>query len=120
MPIHSMNFSNGIFFAVEEGMVSEAEAREWMRQLTAYATVHSTPIVAIVDANAVSLVSSEASKVFIRASQIYNVSAIIVATKDPFVRQIASSIGIRGRQGGTHVFSTMAEARQLAEELLNR
>jgi hypothetical protein len=117
MPIADYAFSGRIFFARESGLISGEEAREWAQRLTEQAQASPEPIVALVDALAVTGLSASASKTFEAATFTENLIAVVVATN---ARASMSSrvIGLLGKRHGTIVVPTLEEARKLARELL--
>jgi hypothetical protein len=118
MPITQMKFENGIFFAYEEGRISKEDAKIWAKQAALYAANSPTPIVALVDALNVVYISTDARKVFVRASRIPNVKCAAVAAKNIVTEQTAKIIGLMADDGHTYVFSTLSEAHRFALDQL--
>lgn len=114
-PIHDMHFQDGIFFAREEGMVNEAEAKAWAEKLREFAASSPTPIVVLVDALKVTSVTRKAGDIFAAAARTPNLLVSVVATKDVVVSQVARVISLKGNRGETLLFPTLDEARAFAE-----
>ena len=118
MPITDFHYDNHIFSAREVGHIDKADAERWVQALRQYAAASPTPIIAIVDALEVTFVSAGARMTFAEASKTPNLQAICVATQDMLISQTARVIGMLGERGRTHIFETVDEAREFAEELI--
>ena len=117
MPIVDYDFQDRVFFAREKGDISINEAREWSEKLGECAAKSPRPIVALVDALAVTGVNMGAQLIFSRASFTANLMAVVVATNIT-ASLTSSNIGLMGKQRHTHVFPTLEEARQYVDQLL--
>ena len=119
MPVTDFNFQNRIFFAVESGVISGDDAKDWAKRLVECTQTSEGAVVALVDARTVTSVTRPAERIFIQASHTDNLLAVVVAT-NPIVSLQATTIGILGQRGYTRVFLTYEEAQQHAESLVKQ
>jgi len=80
MPINTMNFKDGVFYAEPVGYFDNVDGRMWANALKNYATKHPAPIVAIVDIHHVDRMCSTLAKILSTISQHENVLAIAITT----------------------------------------
>ena len=122
MPIVDMTFENGVFFSREIGPVDERDARLWAEALHHCALSSRTPIVILIDALQATGITSDARRIFARASETSNVRVAAVATNNPRVTQqcrITALMGTVRSSHETHFFETLEEADQFARHHLS-
>lgn len=115
MPIVDMTFENGVFFSREIGQVDERDARLWAEALHHCALSSRTPIVVLIDALQATGITSDARRVFARASETPNVRVAAIVTHNPRVTQqcrITALMGTVRSSHETHFFDTREEADQ--------
>lgn len=117
MPIADYDFRDRVFFARESGVISADDARDWAKRLADCAQQSPEPIIALVDALGVRLISLAAHDIFAKASFTENLLAVVVATTTTG-SLTSSNIGLLGKPRFTWVFPTLDEARQYAERVL--
>jgi hypothetical protein len=118
MPIIDFHYENHIFSAREVGHIDKADAERWVQALRQHAAASPTPIVAVVNALEVTFVSAGARMSFAESSKTPNLQAICVAAQDMLITQTARVIGMLGERGRTHIFESVEEACEFAEELI--
>lgn len=116
MPITEMSFYDGIFYAREEGVITDVDAQAWADAMQAWAETSPTPIVGLVDARGVTSVTRNAGVILAAASRHPNLFLSAVATDDPRLALTSQTIGAQGKRGGTHIFNSIDEARVFAYE----
>jgi hypothetical protein len=117
MPIQDIRFEDGIFFAREVGKIDRADAEMWLAEMTACAQASPTPIVILVDAREMSLITPDASKVFTRAAEVPNVRVAAIATTTPLATVMSRTVSLMSqvrRTHQTHVFNSLVEAEHFA------
>jgi len=117
MPISDYDLTNRIFFAKEVGVIDAKDAEDWSNRLREAAVVSKLPIVALVDALDVKILHYQAEQIFAKTAYTDNLLAVIVATSSTVSIQ-ARAIGLLGKRGHTRIFSSLEEARQVAEEIV--
>lgn len=118
MPIVDYDFKDRIFFAREIGNISANEGYEWAERLAKHADESEQPIVALVEALKAISVSPAATRAFADVSFHKNVLAVVVAT-NVGTSALADVIGRVGKQGKTHIFLSLEQARAYAESLVS-
>lgn len=117
MAIRDIQFEQGIFFAREIGKIEKADAEEWAEALRRCASASPVPVVILVDAREMTLISSDASKVFNKAAEISNVRVAAIATSKPLATVMSRTVAMMSRVGQsheTHVFNSYEEAERFA------
>lgn len=117
MPIVDMQFKNGIFYAREFGRIDREDAQAWAQQLAEYASHHPTPIIALVDATEVIHITTDARKIFYKASHIPNFLASVVAAQNIASAQAARVLSLMVDENQTHILPTIEEAHAHAVQL---
>lgn len=115
MPIHKMNFSDGVFYAKQVGYVDNTDAKMWVNALNKYARNSAQPIIALVDAEEVNRLCPTVVKIFEEALTSPNIQGIAIATGDFISAQKARVASSLSELSGVRVFPDMAEARTYAE-----
>jgi hypothetical protein len=117
MAIRDIRFEQGIFFAREIGKIEKADAEQWTEALRRCAASSPVPVVVLVDAREMTLISPEASRVFNKAAEIPNVRVAVVATSKPLATVMSRTVAMMSRVGQTHethVFNSYEEAERFA------
>ncbi len=117
MPIRDIRFENGIFFAREIGKIERADAEAWTEALRRCAQASLTPVVILIDAREMTLISPDASKVFSKAAEVPNVRVAAIATTTPLATVMSRTVAMMSRVGqthDTHVFNSFEEAERFA------
>ena len=117
MAIRDIQFQQGIFFAREIGKIEKADAEEWAEALRHCAESSPVPVVILVDAREMTLISPEASKVFNKAAETPNVRVAAIATTKPLATVMSRTVAMMSRVGQsheTHVFNSYEEAERFA------
>ncbi|NWG16154.1 MAG: hypothetical protein HXY41_05920 [Chloroflexi bacterium] len=117
MPIRDIRFENGVFFAREIGKIERADAETWTEALRRCAQSSPTPVVVLVDAREMTIISPDASKVFNKAAEIENVRVAAIATTTPLATVMSRTVAMMSRVGQTHethVFNSFEEAERFA------
>ncbi|MEQ8676989.1 MAG: hypothetical protein RLP44_14970 [Aggregatilineales bacterium] len=110
MPITEMYFNDGILFVREQGRIEKQDAKRFAEQILHCASKHSGPIAAVIDALEVNYISTDARKIFVRASTLPNFSFSAVAARDAITAQTARVIGSMSQDGHTYIFPTLEDA----------
>jgi hypothetical protein len=118
MPVTDFHYNDHIFSAREVGHIDKSDAERWVEALRQNAAASPTPIVALIDAQEVTFVSAGARMAFAEASKTPNLQAICVITQDMLITQTVRVIGMLGERGRTHVFETIDDAREFAQDTL--
>jgi hypothetical protein len=119
MPIVDMQFENGIFFAREVGTISRNDAEVWADMLRQFARHSPEPVVILIDATQLGMVTPDAGKVFTRAAETPNVRVAAIAAGAGMAELQSRMISLMSRVGQTHethVFAQLAEAQRFALE----
>jgi hypothetical protein len=117
MPITNYQFENRIFFAKENGQISEDDAKTWSEQLKEATETSDLPIIALVDAMDVTAMHRAAQQIFAKSAHFDNLLAVVVATNSIASLQ-SRTIGFLGRRGCTRIFPSLEEARQDTKQIL--
>lgn len=114
MPITEMYFNDGILFAREQGRIEKQDAKRFAEQILHYASKHSGPVAAVIDALEVNYISTDARKIFVRVSSVPNFAFSSVAAKDAITVQTARVLGSMSQDGHTYIFATLEDAWDFA------
>lgn len=119
MPIHKMNFADGVFYAKQVGYVDNVDAKMWANALNKYAHGSTEPIIALVDAVEVNRLCPSVVKMFEDVLASPNVVGIAIATGDFVTSQKARVASTLSEIKGVRVFPEVSEAREYAQGRAN-
>lgn len=119
MPIVDYAFENRIFFAKEVGVISAEDAQEWADRLRETAAYSELPIVALIDAMDLTGIHRIATNIFMACADTDNLLASVVAT-NPVASLQSSMIGSSVKRGHTIVLTSLPEAQQRVNDILQR
>ena len=87
MPIHKMNFSDGVFYASKVGYTDAVDGKMWANALKKYASKSDFPITALVDLTQVDRLCPTLIKVYAKIMEEPNVHCIAIIINDAVLRR---------------------------------
>lgn len=119
MPIHNMNFEDGVFFAKQVGYVDDVDARMWMNAFKKYANANTSPIVALVDMREVDRLCPTVLRVFNALQGMDNVMGVALIASEQMNSRNAQVMSKLSAVPSLRVFSTLDEGHSFARMRLN-
>lgn len=116
MAITVTSFEQGVLTLHETGRIGANDAARYERVVHEYANAHPTPIVVLVDARTVDVITPDANRGMARAASIDNVKLHIIATSGLVVTQAANILALRNPRKNTVVFESWEDAHDYAYE----
>jgi hypothetical protein len=116
MAVIFQSFESGVLIIKESGRVGATDAQAFEQIIDQYATTSPVPIVLLIDAREVSVVTPDASRIFVRTASLPNIKLHVVATKGLVVTQAANILALRNPRKNTVVFEDWQYAVDYAYE----
>ena len=120
MPIQESSFEDGILICRESGRIDANDAQKFEQIVYAHANMSLTPIVVLIDAIDVELITPDANKIFLRTASIPNIRGHVVVTRNLIATQSARVLAIRNREKNTYIYESFDEALKFAKKLLEQ
>lgn len=114
MPIHKMQFDDGVFYAKQVGYFDNVDARMWVSALKKYAANSPVPVVAVTDITEVDRLCPTVLKLLSDVLNTPNVSSIAIATGTCSTSQTTRVLRQLSELNGVRVFCSIDEARRYA------
>jgi anti-anti-sigma regulatory factor len=115
MPIHKMQFQDGVFYAKQVGYVDDTDFRMWLTALRKYAKNSDQPIMAVMDISEVDRMAATAPKLLADALSSANVRGLAIAAGGLMSSQMSRVMGAIGEMNGVRVFNAVDDARRYVE-----
>ncbi len=116
MAVKHLSFEQGILKIHEAGRIGAADAQHFEQLVYEHANANRTPIVVLIDAREVDIITPEANQGFIRAASIANVKLYVVATDGLVITQAANILALRNPRKNTIIFESWEDAVDYAYE----
>lgn len=120
MPIHQMNYENGVFFAKQVGYLDNVDVRMWANALSNHAQDASTPVVAVVDMVEVNRICSTMPRIITDLLTAARIRGVVLVIGDSASSQTTRIISKLSDLGRVCVFPTFDEARRFAGSKLEK
>lgn len=105
-----------IFSVSLYGEIHKNDARRWTNSLRRAAQAQAAPFYALIDLSRVSFIGTTARVEFADASQLPQVKELLFIANEPHMQQAVHMIAVLGKSHAIHIFSSLEDARQYAEQ----
>lgn len=120
MGLEVVDFENGVLHIREYDRVDVQNAKLFEHVIREYASNSLVPIVVLIDARDVAVLTHDATRHFVRVSSMENVLAYVVATRGFIVTQAARILELRNRERNTVIFEDWDKAVAHVQSLVNQ
>lgn len=114
MPIHKMQFEDGVFTAKSVGYMDNVDARMWANALRTHAEGSPFPITAVLDVLEVSRICPTVTQILTTALDNPNIRMVVLATGSSISAQKARVIDQLCQLQGLRIAAEVEDARRLA------
>lgn len=119
MPIHTMNFNDGVFFTKTVGYVDNVDGRMWGKALKQHARTSEFPIVAVMDLTGADRLCSTLPRVLADVINEGNLAGVVLVVSGTLTSQQMRVFEKISRLDRVRAFDHIDEANGYAASLLN-
>lgn len=118
MPIHTMNFNQGVFFARTVGYVDNVDGRMWGSALKEHARNSDVPVVAVMDLTGADRLCSTLPRVLADVITAENVAGVVLVVSGALASQQMRVFEKISRIQGVRAFDHLDDANGYAKHLI--